>query len=193
MSVATWQSAVGKAVIPAEREWLRRIAMETEARFGAETVIVNIGIFRGATMYCMRAGAPTARLVGIDTVYPQGHILDRALRAEVLVGDSGKLHASFDGPVHLLFIDGDHSYAAVQRDIAGWAPKLSGGGVIAFHDFAPDPRVAAKHAGIKRAVKEWEQEQVGAWLLTLAAGSIRAYERLVERVKPNPWKRFFAI
>jgi len=96
--MATWQSAVGKAVIPAEREWLRRIALEVETQFGADTVIVNIGIFRGATMYCMRAGAPQARLVGIDTVYPQGHILDKALRAEVVSADSGKCHASFAGP-----------------------------------------------------------------------------------------------
>jgi hypothetical protein len=178
MSVATWKSALGKAVIPVERVWLRDIAAEVEAQFGAETVIVNIGIFRGATMYCLRAGAPQARLVGIDTVYPQGVALDPRARAQVLVGDSGKLHASFDGPVHMLFIDGDHSYEAVRRDIAGWAPKLPAGGVIAFHDFKTEPKVAAKHAGIKRAVLEWERE--AGWLLIAEPGSIRAYRRPAE-------------
>lgn len=175
MTVATWRSALGKAVIPVERAWLKAIAAEVEAEFGAAAVIVNIGIFRGATMYCMRAGAPHARLVGIDTVYPQGVKLDPKAKAEVLVGDSGRLHAGFDGPVHLLFIDGDHSYGAVARDIAGWAPKVPAGGVIAFHDFAPDPKVAAKHAGIKRAVLEWEQD--AQWHLLTPAGSIRAYRR----------------
>ena len=175
MSVASWKTALGKAIIPVERVWLRDIAAEVEKQFGAETVIVNIGIFRGATMYCLGAGAPRARLVGIDTLYPQGAPLDPRARAQVLVGDSGKLHASFAGPVHLLFIDGDHSYEAVARDIAGWAPKIVPGGVIAFHDFKTEPKVAAKHAGIKRAVLEWERE--AGWLLIAEPGSIRAYRR----------------
>ena len=62
-----WKNAFGKAVLPVEREWLRQMAAEAVTDFGAP-VIVNIGIFRGATMYCLRAGAPKARLVGIDTV-----------------------------------------------------------------------------------------------------------------------------
>lgn len=174
MSVATWRSAVGKAVIPVEREWLRATAEEIAAEFDAP-VIVNIGIFRGATMYCMHAGAPQARMVGVDVQYPQGHRLDPRLHAEVLVGDSGKLWSTFEGPVHLLFIDGDHSYQGVSRDIAGWTPKVAPGGIVAFHDFKTEPKVAAKHAGIKRAVLEWERE--AQWYLLAPVGSLRAYRR----------------
>ncbi|HUS95281.1 MAG TPA: class I SAM-dependent methyltransferase [Hyphomicrobiaceae bacterium] len=170
-----WTTVVGKAVIGAERVWLRDIASEVEAQFGTNMVIVNIGIFRGATMYCMRAGAPKARLVGIDTVYPQGPRLGDGLRAEVVIGDSGKCHAAFDGPVHLLFVDGDHRYEAVKADIEGWAPKVVSGGVIAFHDYAPAAKVAARHAGIKQAVDEWQEGT--EWGLIEAAGSIRAYRR----------------
>jgi hypothetical protein len=177
MSLATWRSAVGKAVIPVEREWLRATAAEIAERF-AEPVIVNVGIFRGATMYCMAAGAPHARMVGIDTVYPQGHKLDPAMHAEVLVGDSGKLWQRFVGPVHLLFIDGDHSYRGVARDIAGWVPKVAPGGVVAFHDFKTEPKVAAKHAGIKQAVLEWERE--AHWEHLPDVGSLRAYRRPAE-------------
>jgi len=169
-----WQNALGKAIIPAERGWLLQMAAEAVADFG-DPVIVNIGIFRGATMYCLRAGAAKARLIGIDTVYPQGHDLDPEMHAEVIVGDSGKLWSSFDGPVHLLFVDGDHTYEGVMADIAGWAPKIVPGGVIAFHDFETEPAVAAKHAGIKRAVLEWEQE--ANWHLLLPVGSLRAYRR----------------
>ena len=178
MTVATWQSAVGKAIIPVEREWLRSTAAEVEAEFGADTVIVNIGIFRGATMYCMRAGAPNARMVGIDTVYPQGHVLDKHLHAKVIKGDSGRLCESFEGPVHLLFIDGDHSYAGVKADIEGWTPKVAPGGIVCFHDFATEPKVAAKHAGIKRAVLEWEQTHNLKWYLLAPVGSLRAYRRV---------------
>ena len=39
-----------------------------------------------------------------------------------------------DGPVELLFIDGDHSYEAVRLDAALWLPKLVEGGIVMFHD-----------------------------------------------------------
>ena len=169
-----WKNAFGKAVLPVEREWLRQMAAEAVTDFGAP-VIVNIGIFRGATMYCLRAGAPKARLVGIDTIYPQGKKLDPEMRAEVIVGDSGKLWKTFEGPVHLLFVDGDHSYPGVKADIAGWTPKIVPGGVICFHDFKTTPAEVKRHAGIKRAVLEWEQK--ARWHLLLPVGSLRAYRR----------------
>jgi len=174
MSVATWKSAFGHALIPVERQWLRDTAAEIESIFN-KPVIVNIGIFRGASMYCMRAGAQKARIVGIDIQYPQGPRLDPKLRAEIIVGDSGKCHTAFNGPVHLLFVDGDHRYENVKADIAGWTPKIAPGGIIAFHDFAPEPKVAAKHAGIKRAVLEWECK--AKWELLPSVGSLRAYRR----------------
>ena len=169
-----WKNTCGKAVLPVEREWLRQTAEEIAADF-SDPVIVNIGIFRGATMYCLRAGADKARLVGIDTIYPQGHDLDPEMRAEVIVGDSGELCGDFDGPVHLLFVDGDHSYEGVMADISGWTPKIAPGGVICFHDFNTTPEEAKRHAGIKQAVLEWEQE--AHWHLLLPAGSLRAYRR----------------
>ena len=169
-----WKNTCGKALLSVERRWLQQMAAEAVTDFG-DPVIVNIGIFRGASMYCLRAGAPKARLVGFDTVYPQGHKLDRKMHAEVIRGDSGKLWRKFEGPVHLLFVDGDHTYEGVMADITGWAPKIALGGVIAFHDFKTAPAAARKHAGIKRAVLEWEQE--ARWHLLLPVGSLRAYRR----------------
>jgi len=175
MTLKNWRRVCGKAIIPVEREWLRDIAAEAEDDFGKDTVIVNIGIFRGASMYCMRAGAPNARLVGVDIVKPDPKYVDSSMRAEIIVADSGKCHADFEGPVHLLFVDGDHSYEGVKADIAGWTPKVAPGGVVAFHDFKTEPKVEKKHAGIKKAVLEWERED--GWHLLPPVGSIRAYRR----------------
>jgi len=34
----------------------------------------------------------------------------------------------------LIFIDGDHSYDAVRRDVNEWLPKLKKGGILMLHD-----------------------------------------------------------
>jgi predicted O-methyltransferase YrrM len=43
----------------------------------------------------------------------------------------------------MLFIDGDHSYAAVVTDLRSWLPSLRPGGVLAMHDIdSPDVKRA---------------------------------------------------
>lgn len=40
-----------------------------------------------------------------------------------------------DNTLDLLYIDADHSYEGVKRDLEAWYPKVKPGGVIAGHDF----------------------------------------------------------
>lgn len=42
-------------------------------------------------------------------------------------------------PLAFLFLDGSHTDESAQRDLAGWAPHLAAGGVLAIHDVFPDP------------------------------------------------------
>jgi len=68
-------------------------------------------------------------------------------RVEFVVAESAAFRASYAGPVPaIVFLDADHSYAAVRDEIA-WARGL-GVPVIAGHDYG-DPRF-----GVTRAVDE---------------------------------------
>lgn len=71
-----------------------------------------------------------------------------------------------DDSLDAIWIDADHSYPAVAKDIAAWTPKLRVGGIIGGDDFEMD--------GVKKAVQEsgayslgpgWRKDKVysGAW------------------------------
>lgn len=53
-----------------------------------------------------------------------------------VIGDSSLLASNYkDGSIDFLFIDGDHSFEGVVKDIQAWLPKMKEGGVIAGDDF----------------------------------------------------------
>jgi Methyltransferase domain len=69
-----------------------------------------------------------------------------------------------DKSLDFVFIDADHGYDSVHRDIAAWLPKIRRGGIIAGHDFCPD------FPGVIRAVTEafprvdlWRGERGPGW------------------------------
>jgi hypothetical protein len=51
-----------------------------------------------------------------------------------------------DGSLHFVFIDADHSYECVKRDILAWRPKVCAGGFLMGHDTHME--------GVRRAVME---------------------------------------
>jgi predicted O-methyltransferase YrrM len=57
-----------------------------------------------------------------------------------------------DRMIDLLFIDADHSYAAVSADWRNWSPFVRKGGIIAFHDYYV--KTKGGHPGVRRFVDE---------------------------------------
>ena len=53
-----------------------------------------------------------------------------------------------DGSLDFIFLDADHTYEAVLKDLHAWIPKLKPGGHIAGHDYFNDP-------GVQRAVRHF--------------------------------------
>lgn len=114
-------------------------------------LIVEIGSWKGRSTVWLAAGARTigARVYAIDPHVDSREDPDAATfetfcanlaRAgiadvvEPLVMTSSQAARVLEGPIELLFIDGDHSYDAVRRDAELWLPKLADGGIVMFHD-----------------------------------------------------------
>lgn len=55
-----------------------------------------------------------------------------------------------DSLLHLIFIDGDHTYNAVKADLMAWWPKLKTGGIFCGDDYV-------WRSEVKRAVDEFSQ------------------------------------
>jgi len=121
--------------------------------------VLEIGTWRGGTLYLLTwASSADARILSLD-IEDHDRVYSRLFKS---FGHGGKRVVSwtadshlestrvavadfFDGPIDVLFIDGDHSAAGVRRDYELYAPLVRPGGLIAFHDIvdsAPD-RVGA--------------------------------------------------
>ena len=51
-----------------------------------------------------------------------------------ILGYSKNVAKTWDMPVRLLFIDGDHDYDSIKDDFFCWEKHVIEGGVIGFHD-----------------------------------------------------------
>jgi len=57
----------------------------------------------------------------------------------LIEGDSFKLASKFlDNTLYFVFIDANHNYEYVKKDILAWFPKVKEGGVLAGHDYSSD-------------------------------------------------------
>jgi MMP 1-O-methyltransferase len=102
-------------------------------------------------------------------------IEDAGLEDHVIavIGRSAQVSKLWRTPFGLLFIDGGHSEANVVTDYEGWAPWVSRGGALAFHDIFPDPADGgqAPYRVYLRALAS------GAFKEVSVTGSLRVLER----------------
>jgi hypothetical protein len=94
-----------------------------------------------------------------------------------------------DGTFDFVFLDADHSYEGVRRDLHSWFPKIKRRGVLGGHDY-----LHANFPGVRRAADEFFTEQelplqvIGTSFLATKPSprwlnaSVRAYRRLVPGV-----------
>ena len=84
---------------------------------------------------------------------------------------SEKAALDWNRAIDFLYIDGDHSYEAVARDIRNFVPFVRAGGLFAFHDYK-----SAGKEGVRRAVDEFVMPH---YRLLFAVGSLICFEKPV--------------
>lgn len=126
----------------AERDCLVRHAAGRRA-------LVEIGVMHGVNTGLLRSVmSENGEIVGIDP-HPKGRLgisFERRIalaelrrhrrgKARLLRQLSHEAAAEWgDRPIDFLFVDGDHSWAGIERDWHDWSPRIAPGGLVALHD-----------------------------------------------------------
>lgn len=134
------------------------------------TKIFSVDIFPGSLLDMHRANLAEAKLAG---------------RSKQLKGDSSIVGRAWTlGGIDLLFIDGDHSYAGVKRDIEAWIPHVRAHGIVIFHDAMPPtnkhPHADGIHAEVDQAINDWLMTTIGqhsSWTELPPVDSMRIFQR----------------
>lgn len=133
----------------------------------------ELGVDKGILFHLLLESVPDLTLIGVD-VCPDPQKREKCERIAAKFSDRAQLHvmttreASALVPNYSLdfvFIDADHSEAAVTDDIAHWRKKVKSGGWLGGHDYnAKFPGVmAAVNRMFGRRVQKWPGSIWGVW------------------------------
>lgn len=133
-------------------------------------VIVEIGSYRGrSTIFLLRSSTALVYAVDLWLYHPRNKgyraketkdHFDRAVlpfrdRVRPLMMDSVQAVRKVDGPIGLLFIDGNHSKHSVMLDCLSWEKKVVG--TIIFHDY----HMKGVRSGIRNGLSNaWRKERI---------------------------------
>jgi len=142
--------------------------------------VVEIGTHRGVTsLYLAHAlyDNGTGHLYTCDPIdYQQRDNFDKIPELSEYITYYQKKGIELDfNNIDLLFVDGFHEYKAVLDEINYYIPRLSGEGVVVFHDCGGDNELV----GVNQAIEDSGIE--ATWIPT--AGKMRIYCKFVDYPK----------
>jgi len=137
-------------------------------RLNPKGLLVEIGTYRGKSAKFYSLANPEIKILTIDLVFfkhprheSEGVYIDEKVLKNGNIfqvkGDSPEIAKRFNWKIDFLFIDGDHKYSVVKKDITGWAPHVKVGGYIAFHDYYPT-HSAGQGREVADAVDDWVKD-----------------------------------
>lgn len=134
-----------------------------EVAYFADGRVLEIGRLAGKSTVCLALGARDGNgqpiySIDYDPKYTQPAV--DALRefgvedrVTVVTGDSAVQARRLPSPFAAIFVDGDHTYDGVRRDIEAIHDLLGPDGVLLFHDYFHKANETGDY-GVKRAVDE---------------------------------------
>ena len=124
--------------------------------------IAEVGVFKGAfARYLFDTCQPAElHLIDLDV---RSHGLAERFRSEIAAkriilheGDSSEVVKQFpDGYFNAIYIDGNHSYDGVRRDIDAAAPRIEEPGFLVFNDYTYWSPCECMRYGVMQAVNEF--------------------------------------
>ncbi len=121
------------------------------------THIVEVGVSRGINACNLLKLCPNVQkmyLVDItDSVFDFGMFKEAGIHNKIqflpMASEDAVKHINRD--FELVFIDANHAYDSVKKDIALWWPKVHPGGILCGHDYIN----GQPNYGVVQAVDEW--------------------------------------
>lgn len=100
-------------------------------------------------------------------------------RSIQIQGDSAEIGKEWKRQIDLLFIDGDHTYEGVWRDMRAWMGHVKPRGTAAFHDAAPPTNRIPHylHLEVQRAIDEYMRFVPGLFSELDPVDSMRVFKR----------------
>jgi predicted O-methyltransferase YrrM len=157
-----------------EVKMLKRLVAELRPN----PVIINIGAERGTSTLAMLEERNDSIIFSIDVAPCEGEF-ENARKAGLddsriirCLGSSQNIGRSWPFYVDFIWVDGDHSYVGVKADIDAWLPRISSGGIIAFHDYFEDDPPPHNPSGAGQAVRE---KMIDKYDLIASVDRLRAF------------------
>ena len=154
--------------------------------------VINIGGFSGSSSVAILRGARDIKdfhLWSIDTMpcpgewkYAKACGLADPQRFMQILEDSKVVGKRWLGKVHLVFIDGDHSYEGCRGDIEAWEPHVAEGGYLVLHDYEGPINIGR----VTQTVNEWfDEAKERGWIKIAKVDISVAFQR--DGLRPRPF------
>lgn len=130
-----------------------RFYKEIVAKFPSGSCFVEVGTYQGKSLaYLIVEIINTGKNISVTAIdsfngangINESGLLNKFIsnmasvrdKFTVIAGDSSGCASKFkDNTIDFVFIDADHSYENVKKDVLAWLPKVKKGGIIAGHDY----------------------------------------------------------
>lgn len=167
-----WEDFKGSALIFKEEG---QVLFDIASNLAEGSQIVEIGSFEGrsSSILAAVADAHNLKLVCIDAFIPKFNggnpvvekvrevfyreVMDKFENVELLEMISDQAIEHIVEPIDYIFIDGDHTFDGVWKDLNNYMPLLKDGHCVTLHDYNNAAFIGVQHAFEKYSEEKWPE------------------------------------